>query len=65
MFRGWQNHVFRIIRGCKGIFGAQTRSVHRGYETPGRRGIQTGEMVLITDNGAKRMHSLSRGFQAL
>jgi Xaa-Pro dipeptidase len=31
----------------------------------GKAGVQTGEMVLITDNGIKRMHSLPRGFPTL
>jgi hypothetical protein len=27
--------------------------------------VQTGEMVLITETGIERMHSLPRGFQVL
>jgi Xaa-Pro aminopeptidase len=31
----------------------------------GKAGVQTGEMVLITDSGIERMHSLPRGFQTI
>ena len=31
----------------------------------GKAGVQTGEMVLITENGIERMHSMPRGFAVL
>jgi len=31
----------------------------------GKAGVQTGEMVLITESGIERMHSLPRGFQII
>jgi len=31
----------------------------------GKAGVQTGEMILITDTGIERMHSLPRGFQII
>jgi len=31
----------------------------------GKAGVQTGEMVLITDTGTERMHALPRGFQVI
>jgi hypothetical protein len=31
----------------------------------GKAGVQTGEMVLITESGIERMHSMPRGFLAL
>lgn len=31
----------------------------------GKAGVQTGEMVLITDTGIERMHALPRGFQTI
>lgn len=31
----------------------------------GKAGVQTGEMVLITDTGTERMHALPRGFQTI
>jgi Xaa-Pro aminopeptidase len=31
----------------------------------GKAGVQTGEMVVITDNGIERMHAVPRGFVAL
>lgn len=31
----------------------------------GKAGVQTGEMLLITQNGVERMHELERGFQRL
>jgi Xaa-Pro aminopeptidase len=31
----------------------------------GRAGVQTGEMILITETGIERLHSLPRGFQII
>ena len=31
----------------------------------GKAGVQTGEMVLITETGIERMHALPRGFQII
>jgi len=31
----------------------------------GKAGVQTGEMVLITDTGIERLHSLPRGLQII
>jgi hypothetical protein len=31
----------------------------------GRAGVQTGEMVLITETGIERLHSFPRGFAVL
>jgi hypothetical protein len=31
----------------------------------GKAGVQTGEMVLITDTGVERFHSMPRGFQII
>jgi hypothetical protein len=31
----------------------------------GKAGVQTGEMVLITDTGIERMHAMPRGFQII
>jgi hypothetical protein len=31
----------------------------------GKAGVQTGEMVLITDNGIERLHTMPRGFLVL
>lgn len=38
------------------------RSLLRGVVTPDERaGVQTGELVLVTDGGAERLHRLERG----
>ena len=31
----------------------------------GKAGVQTGEMVVITENGIERLHSIPRGFLQL
>jgi Xaa-Pro dipeptidase len=31
----------------------------------GKAGVQTGEMVVITENGIERLHTVPRGFVAL
>jgi hypothetical protein len=31
----------------------------------GKAGVQTGEMVVITDSGIERMHTMPRGFLQL
>jgi Xaa-Pro aminopeptidase len=31
----------------------------------GKAGVQTGEMVLITDNGIERLHAIPRGFHTI
>jgi Xaa-Pro dipeptidase len=31
----------------------------------GKAGVQTGEMVLVTQDGIERMHAMPRGFLAL
>ena len=44
----------------------QTVVIQPNVVTPDRKaGVQTGEMVLITDNGIERFHAMPRGFQIL
>jgi Xaa-Pro aminopeptidase len=44
----------------------QTVVIQPNVVTPdGKAGVQTGEMVLITDNGIERLHGMPRGFLVL
>ena len=44
----------------------QTVVIQPNVVTPDRKaGVQTGEMVLITDNGIERFHAVPRGFAIL
>jgi Xaa-Pro dipeptidase len=44
----------------------QTVVIQPNVVTPdGKAGVQTGEMVLITDNGVERLHTMPRGFLVL
>lgn len=46
--------------------GGQTVVIQPNVVTrDGKAGVQTGEMVLITDTGIERMHALPRGFQTI
>ena len=76
LLHGYGGGYLPPILGCKSrpagpvpqepFRAGQTVVIQPNVVTPdGKAGVQTGEMVLITETGIERMHSFPRGFQSI
>ncbi len=76
LLHGYGGGYLPPILGCKSrpagpvpqepFLAGQTVVIQPNVVTPdGKAGVQTGEMVLITETGIERMHSFPRGFQSI
>ena len=76
LLHGYGGGYLPPILGCKSrpagpvpeapFRAGQTVVIQPNVVTPDRKaGVQTGEMVLITDSGLERMHAFPRGFTVL